>query len=666
MRRVVVYNFLVIMLVYLSTPYIKIMGLSGNLDAFCVGLLVVGVCQFCLIAGRNSGALLAALVICLVLVFNIGSKFYLDQQQYYLSMQTFYLVTEILSPLASHADWKLVLGGTILAASMCAFVHVARQASFNNKFLSLTSSSVLVASVFALQVVYAGITREEVFDSSEATPVGHLIRSSGVLPFVVFDHEWMVDQERKSILNKMLADPTMSFPEKYSLDTIYASLGRKLGLPLAIVDPKYPIYTRTIKEGNQTVSRLEAKKQYNVVVLVLESVRASEMGVYGSSESATPFLDSLARKNIFASKFYATSNFTVKSEHAINCSIYDFMIGAPVSKRGMPVRTKCLPEMLAKEKNYRTLWFHGNDKGFYNRGEYLPKLGFQEVYSAKELNDDGQRPVLGWGISDPVLFDIALDKLASIEGPFYSEILSVSNHMAFDYDWGIEFPLNLVKQTTMFERYRRGIYYTDQAVKSFYKKFEESSLFDNTILVITGDHGIWTFSDDRKSGLTKNEEFFRVPLIMTIPDRERIRVEGTHSHLDIAPTLLDIMGIELDNAFVGQSIFSKSLEKSNRALYLMTEQALSYRFKNKVCIPSVQCQNNINCYNNREATPASTQCYAIDDDQDLLLGAEGLTSDGSTVSSSERALFDYAQMALELGTAPQFRPTVNFSAALGE
>ena len=57
--------------------------------------------------------------------------------------------------------------------------------------------------------------------------------------------------------------------------------------------------------------------RYNVISIVLESVRASQVGVYGSVDDLTPNLDRIARENSYSKNFYANSNLTIKSETSI-------------------------------------------------------------------------------------------------------------------------------------------------------------------------------------------------------------------------------------------------------------------------------------------------------------------------------------------------------------
>lgn len=656
-NRVVGSNFAILALVFLSTPGISVMQTSGNLDALCIGLLVLAFCHIFQVSGRKCASTLAAILVFSVIIFNGASKLYIQQQQHYLSIETLYLTTEIFSLIETIASWKLTIGVLAALLTLILLFSLASKIVLKRRLYSVITASMLLAGALGLQFLYTEITEEEWFDASEATPLGHLIRSTGALPFVKFDHEWVANQKRQAIVSKLLNNPTASLPDEYSRASIYPLLGRKVDQHSDHKPSRYPLHNSFAPNANKII-----QNKPNVLILVLESVRASEMGIYGAESSATPFLDTLAAENVFVPNFYATSNFTVKSEHAIHCSSYDFMIGAPLASRNIPVRSQCLPDTL-RNHGYQTVWFHGNDKKFYDRDHYLPKLGFNQLFSSEELNSGKQLPTMGWGITDHALFDSALEKLELINGPFYSEILSVSNHLPFDYSWGIEFPEHLSKKSTMFERYRRGIYYTDQAVKSFYKKFKKSSISEDTILIITGDHGIWTFSDNNKTNLQKNEEYFRIPLILELPGYKKAKIEGIHSHLDIAPTLLELLKLEPNSTYIGHSIFSDSDEKSDRVLYMTTEQALSYRYKNKACMPNTQCQNSIDCYKQGEAKPTQTQCFAMEEGYDLLLGIPMTSPVVNPDLIDDRLLFDYTQIALELGSTPSDGLTVIRSAA---
>ena len=653
-RKCAIYaSIAMLVILYLSTPGLVTLSPNGILDSFAGAVLALTLSHIALlILPRGPAILLAALLLLSAIVYNVGNGFFFELQQMYLSVNTLYLAAEVMALLKALSVWQMALGlcmVVIVFVVLVFLVSVVRPSRIRARFFSTLTLCFLSTG---LAVSYAAITNEAHIRVGDNSPLGHMMRSSGVIPFTTLDIEMAAKKERDLLIRKLKNDADEVLPSRFSAANIGSLLGYDETYDSAIENKRFPLFKDA---GYTAASHLsETTKATNVVLVVMESLRSSEMGVYGAEQSATPFLDKLAENNVVANRFYSTASYTVKSEHAINCSTLDFMIGAPASRRSVPVRSQCLPARLHDE-GYRTMWFHGNSKEFYSRTEYLPQIGFHELYSRDELDLDKSKPALGWGLTDEILFDEALDKLESVDGPFFAEILTVSNHLPFDYDWNIEFPEYLQQETELLDRYRRGMYYTDQAFRKFHERFQNSSLAQNTILVVTGDHGIWTFSSDELPGLVKNEQYFRVPLIMQTPEGHQFAVNENTSHLDIAPTLSNLLDLKGPDDWMGRSLFEAEETLANRITYLMTEQALSYRYSDRACIPSVQCQSSVSCYRDFEQNVPEAMCYRVNPVQDLLLDPNStpIAIDPLT-AADDRALFEYSQIALELGTAPGF------------
>ena len=168
--------------------------------------------------------------------------------------------------------------------------------------------------------------------------------------------------------------------------------------------------------------------------------------------------------------------------------------------------------------------------------------------------------------------------------------------------------------------------------------------------MITGDHGVWTFDERTRSRLDRNERFFRVPFILRTPDGRTGTLSARASHLDVAPTVAELVGVDPGDAFLGRSLVDPATERAQRVVYLMTEQALSYRLGDRACLPSVQCESNLNCHRLPEDELPETACYRLDPGADPLRDPPHSHSASTGAGLMEdRALFDYSQMALELG-----------------
>ncbi len=638
------------LLVGASSPFLSILAPLGSLDVLAMTALV---CSFALLFSCLPlliAVLTISAMVLSIVCFNIGSGIYYDHQQDYLPFAYLYLLPE------AYAAWQAmswveqlaILGsGSMLAVVVSVLTLLVQQVTVRRRMATCCAMLGFVVLSHLLHTQLASFQHSRTV--LENQPLGYLLRTSGYLPFVKFDFEHTLARERQAIVARLRGGGVIRLPARFA-----AARSQMLKTPRFAAAIGAKTSTQTRETTLDSVAR--EYPGYNVIVIIMESVRASESGLYGASVSATPFLDSLASTSLVARQFYATDGFTAKSEHAINCSLIDFMKGRPTSVRNIDLPYDCLPGLLV-QRGYETHWFHGNTSEFYNRAQYLPKLGYQHIHSSDELDPYGTAPKLGWGIADPVLFDMALDRLERAQSPFLATILTVSNHLPFDYSWGIDFPKHLQSDAGYFQRYRRGIYYTDQALKRFFDRFKHSRLAHDTVLVVTGDHGIWTFASDGDSeqvsssdaSISKSEQYYRQPLLIHTPDsRTGYLADRQHSHLDVAPTILALLDLPVPDSFMGLSMLSTQVRQ--RVIYLSSTVGLSMRKADLACIPSVQCENKVACHRDVDAANPEVQCYRHRPGQDLLLDPTGEPVSLSVSEYlTERALFDYGQIVLQTG-----------------
>ncbi|MEY1660945.1 LTA synthase family protein [Isoalcanivorax beigongshangi] len=334
----------------------------------------------------------------------------------------------------------------------------------------------------------------------------------------------------------------------------------------------------------------DSRQPLNVIIIILESVRASETGFYGDKKY-TPNLDRIAKQGIVISDFYANSTQTPRAEMSILCGVTDFSRGAPFSTYGLPIINNCLPRILANA-GYETLWFHGYDKSFFDRTHFLSEMGFLEIHDrAQILQSNRDTEQLGWGVSDVAVFDYAFRQLEQTEAPFMAEILTLSNHYPFAWEWSAaDWPgaASASISDDIMSQYRNGIRYTDYALGRFWDNFQHSPLKDNTILIITGDHGVPIYDTSTPASLfIRNELLFRVPFVAIFPDRDHVLMERVASQVDIAPTLVDALHINVPTAFLGSSLLTG--DSRDKAIFL-AGSGIGYREGSKHCYsPALVC-----------------------------------------------------------------------------
>ena len=299
-----------------------------------------------------------------------------------------------------------------------------------------------------------------------------------------------------------------------------------------------------------------AVADYNVIVVMLESVRASTIGVYNGGQSHTPNLDAFAKRHIYARNFYANTNFTVKAETAIWCGVMDHNAKPPLSKYSDQLSLNCLPKLLSS-KGYSTRFYHGYQSDFYSRDRFLPKVGFDfHYFHADEVPNESRR--IGWGIADEAMYSLMLDDLSTLNGPFFAHITTLSSHYPFKWEWPQAAPVANKDGETLFDNYQRAVQYEDYAFGQFWDKFKRSPLAKNTIVVVTADHGVWTFAGDMdmSNQVLLDEQFFRMPLMIYHPRvADPVEIEQLSSQLDIAPTLAAMLGLSSE-FFVGKNMLA--------------------------------------------------------------------------------------------------------------
>lgn len=344
------------------------------------------------------------------------------------------------------------------------------------------------------------------------------------------------------------------------------------------------------KEMNVAKGQGRNKNDYNVIVIVLESMRASLIGHYNGGLTKTPNFDSFARENLVATQFYANSNYTVKGETAILCGIFDHNSKPPISKYSDDIKKiNCLPSIL-KKQGYRSVYFHGNKAEFYSRDKYMKLVGFDELQffdqNRRELTN---MPEIGWGVADESMYGFVLSRLnGDMPKPFFASVMTLSSHYPFDWDWGIEFPdlATAIDENEMFANYLKAAYYEDYAFGKFWEAFKESNLYENTIVVVTSDHGIWSFPNKPKLSLVEqNERFFRIPLMIYYPGLDIARtLTQVGSQIDIPPTILGLLGVSnREDEFIGKDM----LEAAAKPWVIsMKSGEVTARVENVICSTS--------------------------------------------------------------------------------
>jgi len=323
------------------------------------------------------------------------------------------------------------------------------------------------------------------------------------------------------------------------IDEALTRLPRLLAEPATVPGSFVAGSVRRRVEPGDSIRRL------NVVIVLEESFGSAFVGALQSGEPGlTPHFDSLAAEGTLLVNAYSTGNRTIRAIEAITASLPP-LPGISLVRRPASQDLFTLPALL-RERGYRTMFNYGGRALFDGMGSYLRNNGVDRIIELDDYPDSAFRTA--WGVADEVIFDRALaemDTLATNGDPFYALVLSVSNHKPY------RFPALVVARVPKLGGRRNAVRYADYALGRFLRQARSHPFFDNTLFVLIGDHGARVYGAAEIPLAS-----YEVPILFYAPKwiPSGVRVATLASTLDVAPTILGVLGLGYESRFFGQDI----------------------------------------------------------------------------------------------------------------
>ena len=123
------------------------------------------------------------------------------------------------------------------------------------------------------------------------------------------------------------------------------------------------------------------------------------------------------------------------------------------------------------------------------------------------------------------------------------------------------------------KRLNMALKYTDLQIKYILENLKSINILDDTLLVLTSDHGSRNWGSPYRSSTNIGnfyDEMCNIPMAFIGKDIQSIQVDGLYSSLDIAPTILDLLGFSNHESFLGKSVFNYSNINSGNS-YIIAE-----------------------------------------------------------------------------------------------
>lgn len=320
-------------------------------------------------------------------------------------------------------------------------------------------------------------------------------------------------------------------------------------------------------------------KGKNVIYIHLESTQQFLIdyklkGENGVEHEVMPFINSIYHsKSTFSfDNFFhqVKAGKTSDAETLLENSLFGLNQGALFTQLGGKNTFEAAPAILDQKAGYTSAVFHGNAGNFWNRNETYKRLGYQNFFDASyyDVNADNS---FQYGLHDKPFFQQSVQYLERLQQPFYTKFIAVSNHYPYSKFTNDEagFPMANTSDETI-NGYFATANYLDRAVEEFFNYLKASGLYENSVIVLYGDH--YGVSNSRNRNLAElvgktkdtwtdydNAQMQRVPYMIHIPGQENGGINHTYGgQVDALPTLLHLLGVDTKNYIqLGQDMFSK-------------------------------------------------------------------------------------------------------------
>lgn len=290
-------------------------------------------------------------------------------------------------------------------------------------------------------------------------------------------------------------------------------------------------------------ARSDGLGRLNVVVIASESFGSEFSHAYGGDRDWTPLFDEYSLQGLMFTNMYASGTRTVRGLEAITASIPPIPSTSILHRPGSTGIANWGSVM--RQLGYSTSFFYGGYGQFDDMNAFFAGNGF-EVADRRAI-DWPVRFENIWGVADEDLYDLAMrrfDRLSQGGQPFFAIVMNTSNHKPYTFREGVPG----VKAAGGGRE--SGVRYADYAQAYLLREAAKHSWFDNTLFVIVADHGARVYGREDIPVKT-----YRIPMLFYAPKHLAPgRVDTLTTQIDVAPTVLGLLGLPYSAPFFGQDV----------------------------------------------------------------------------------------------------------------
>ena len=364
------------------------------------------------------------------------------------------------------------------------------------------------------------------------------------------------NEKTRLIYRNMLSVPiNLNFISKALFDTDKMASAKHVELRELTDKDKKTLHKLGIDIPKPAVAKI-APQYDRVVLLILESMHRDYINYYNANipEKATSYLNQLVIRYPHLNKFYSSA---VPTTQGLNATFRSHIImDKDLPGKGTPSLFR-----VAQAAGYKGIFMNASSQYYANElREYPDQFGMQEYIAKEQLEKFGYTGASGWGYHNDVMYEHTLRILEENRG---KKLLLVTKTL----DMHQPYPYTGYRWEEMPEGVRdnpnvtvRGVYWVDKTIEHFFKEVEKRGLMDErTLFLITSDHNPHSGGEYTKLVEKANDKLSIAPIPLLFISKnlaplDELRTNEYASQIDLAPTLLYLMGLDIPEKFMGRNL----------------------------------------------------------------------------------------------------------------
>ena len=364
------------------------------------------------------------------------------------------------------------------------------------------------------------------------------------------------NEKTRLIYRNMLSVPiNLNFISKALFDTDKMASAKHVEMRELTDKDKKTLHKLGIDVPKPAISKI-APQYDRVVLLILESMHRDYINYYNDNipEKATPYHNQLTIRYPHLNRYYSSA---VPTTQGLNATFRSHIImDKDLPGKGTPSLFR-----VAQASGYKGIFMNASSQYYANElREYPDQFGMQEYIAKEQLEKFGYTGASGWGYHNDVMYEHTLRILEENRG---KKLLLVTKTL----DMHQPYPYTGYRWEEMPEGVRdnpnvtvRGVYWVDKTIEHFFKEAEKRGLMDErTLFVITSDHNPHSGGEYTKLVEKANDKLSIAPIPLIFVSKNLVPLDALRnneyaSQIDLAPTLLYLMGLDVPEKFMGRNL----------------------------------------------------------------------------------------------------------------